>query len=241
MATPDYILDSSERFLAAVLPLYRRTPGGVADPARYAQYRRQVAGLLADTRAAARSGNIVADLADITIGYREASADMRAVIAGLERIVVAARAFVLVEPRTATLELQRQHEAELFGLVESLACVEIARALASLDLASHDEATRLRARMRRLFDVAIERASEAGRVQVMRELRALHAAVTRDLIERGRPLARLVSYEVGVPLPAVVLAHMLYQDAGRTDEIRRENAGHDHPSFMPLAGKVLSR
>lgn len=241
MATPDYILDSSERFLTAVLPLYKRTPGSVGDPVRYAAYRRQADALLADTRAAARSGSLVADLADITSGYREASGDMRAVIAGLERIVVATRAFSLVEPRTATLALQRQHEAELFGLVESLACVEIARALAALTLASHDEATRYRARMRRLYDLAIERASEAGRVEVMRELRALHATITRDLIERGRPLARLVSYEVGVPLPSVVIAHMLYQDAGRADEIRRENAAHDHPSFMPLAGKVLSR
>lgn len=241
MATPDYILDSSERFLAAVLPLYRRTPGGVSDPVRYAAYRRKVDTLLADTRAAARSGLLVADLADISSGYREAATDMRSVIAGLERVVVAARAFVPVEPRTATLTLQRQHECELFGLVEALACVEIARALAALDLASHDEATRYRARMRRLFDLAIDRASEFGRIDVMRELRALHAAITRDLIERGRPLARLVGYEVGVPLPSVVLAHMLYQDAGRAAEIRRENAGHDHPSFMPVAGKVLSR
>lgn len=244
MATPDYILDSAERILTSILPLFRRTPGGVADAARYASYRRKAAVMLADTRAAARSGTLVADLADIAEGYREASSDMRAVVAGLERIAVATRAFVVAQqgtPPLASVELQRQNEMELLGLIEALALVGIARALATMRIASHDEASRLRARMGRLFDTAIERASEAGRIEVMRELRALAAAITRDMIERGRPLARIVGYETGVPLPSVVLAHMLYQDAGRAEEIRRENARHDHPSFMPTTGRVLSR
>ena len=62
----------------------------------------------------------------------------------------------------------------------------------------------------------------------------------RDLTERGRPLPRYVTFETGLPLPAVVLAHRLYQDAGRADELAAENDAA-HPAFMPTAGRALSQ
>lgn len=241
MATPDYLLWSADRVLKAVLPLYRRTPGRVADTDVYARYRRTLERLVADTRAAARSTTLAADLAQIAEGYRLASDDARQVIAGLERVVVATRAHQYVSPDTPLLELQLQHELVLTGLIETLCLAEIAQALVQVDLSSYDEALRLRRRLSRTFDVAIERAAERGDVEALRALREAHAWLVRDLVERGRPLARVVSYETAVPLPSVVLAHMLYQDAGRALELRDENARHDHPGFMPMKGRALSR
>jgi len=87
----------------------------------------------------------------------------------------------------------------------------------------------------------IERASDRDDVEVIRALRDAQSWLVRDLIERGRPLARMVDYGTAVPLPAVVLAHMLYQDAGRADELRGENPQHDHPAFMPMSGRALTR
>ncbi len=241
MATPDYLLWSTERVLAAVLPLFRRTPGPVGDADIYARYRRTLDTLLADRRAAARSTTLAADLAAVVEGYRTAATDARAVIDGLERAIVATRAHVYVSPDTPLLELQLQHELVLTGLIETLCLAEIAQAVAQVALRSHDESVRLRQRLSRTFDLAIERASERGDIDVLHALRETHAWLVRDLIERGRPLARVVAYQTGVPLPAVVVAHMLYQDAGRAGELMAENAGTDHPGFMPVGGKALSR
>lgn len=240
MATPDYIFEPTARVLGDVLPLYRRTPGQVGDAKAYAAYRRVLDKLIADTRAAARSSSLAVDLLTITRGYREASTDMLAVIAGLERVIGAVRMF---QPVTGTgvRALQRQHELALTGLVETLALAEIAAAVAIWQPGSQDQAARMRQRLARTFSAAIERASDREDVEVMHALREAQSWIIRDLTERGRPLARIVGYETGLPLPSVVLAHMLYQDAGRAGELEAENPGHDHPAFMPMLGKALSR
>lgn len=238
---PDYVHAAVGRVLAALLPLFKRPAGAVADAAVYARTRRTIDVLLADPRAAARSDTLAADLVSIAQGYRTAAGDLRAAIDGLERVAVASRAVIPAQPRTATLALQRQAELGLAGLIEILALANIAIAVSDLRLRSHDEATRLRARLGRAFDLAIERAGERGDIDALRALRDTQAKVTRDLIERGRPLARMVGYATAVPLPAVVIAHRLYQDAGRAEELMAENPGFDHPGFMPMIGKALSR
>jgi prophage DNA circulation protein len=68
---------------------------------------------------------------------------------------------------------------------------------------------------------------------------ALHAAVTRDLTQRGRPLPRMVSYNTAASLPALALANRIYGDASRTDELIAENRAV-HPLFMPAAGRALT-
>lgn len=241
MTVSDYIFDAVARILDVAVPLLRRTPGGVTDATAYAKYRRVLDRIAADTRAAARSGTLGPDLAAIVSGYREASTDAQSVIAGLERLATAMRAHVPVAATSGTRALQRQNEIALAGLLETLAIANVALAVSGLTLRSHDEATRLRHRLTRAFDLAIERASDRADIDTMRALRETHAKLVRDLIERGRPLARIVAFETAVPLPSVVIAHRLYQDAGRAGELRLENAGHDHPSFMPMQGRAYSR
>lgn len=242
MAAPDWIFDATGGFLARVLPLLRRGAGATVDVASAARARRTLDRLAADPRAAARSSTLVADLAEVVASYRAASGDMRAVIAGLTRVVVAVRAEPVIVPATSASDRLRQsHELALGGYVEVLALAEIAAALARLRLDSHDEARTLRARLVRLYDIAIERAAERGDIDAAMALRTTLGALSRDLVERGRPLARITRYETAVPLPAVVLAHELYQDAGRSAELAAENPGHDHPAFMPMAGRARSR
>lgn len=238
---PDYVLDATARILAAMLPLFERAPGPVAEPTQFSAYRRLVATLKADTRAAARSGTLAEDIAAIAEGYRVASTDQRGVIRGLERVVVAARAQRLTEPLGNTLTRQRENEQELLIHFEAVALGEIANALSAIAPRSYDEALTFRQRLGRSFDVTIDRASDIGAYDRMRALRETQAALTRDLIERGRPLARLVSYQTALPLPAVVLGHKFYQDGSRADELFAENSGTDHPSFMPMTGRAYSR
>lgn len=239
--TPDYVFDAVSRVLSTLLPYFERTPGGVGDGLLYGQYRRDVRGLLADPRAAARSSTLAQDIASIAAGYRMASSDLRAVIVGLERLVVASRTIVPTAARSSVLKRQRENEQALALLVEVIALAEIALAVSDLRFRSYEEASTLRQRLSRTFDIAIERASDQRAVDSQRALRAAQVAMVRDIIERGRPLARIVNYETAVPLPAAVLAHRYYQDAGRTGELIAENSDTDHPAFMPVAGRAYSR
>lgn len=240
--TPDYVLGAVARILEAVLPLCRRRSGGVADQDVHARTIKILDRLAADTRAAARSPTLAADLASVLNGYRLASDSAPAVIDGLERIVSVCRAWQPVAPASDTQLLQAFAEAELCGLIEALAVSGQALAVAGYRLRSHEEAQQLRRRLGLSFDVAIERAADAGRIAVLRQLRTMAAAVTRDLIERGRPLARMVTYQTAAPLPSVVLAWNLYQDAGRAGELEAENtAALVHPAWMPVSGRALSR
>lgn len=239
--TPDYVLDGVGRLLAAVLPLFERTPGGVADHRLYSAYRRAVTDLRRDTRAAARTLTLGENLAGIISAYRRAADDPQAAYDGLERVAVAVRAFQPVTPTSAPKQRQARVEWALAGLIEALAVIQAVTAAAQVTITSREQADILRARVGRLVDVAVERASDHGTAEVQRALVTIGGWVTRELIERGRPLARLVAYETAVPLPAAVLAQKIYADAGRMAEIVAQNANHDHPSFMPTAGKVLSK
>lgn len=237
---PDWALASTERILGELLPLLSRPAGPVTDEERFARYRKKLAVLSADTRAAARSDTLAADIAAIVEGYGEAVADKRAVITGLERLVTAARGIVY-SPATCASERARQGNEQAIALLfETLAIAGQAAALAALVPRSSDEATRYRLGFGRSCRLAIERAGDGGQLEVARALRELSGSIARDMIERGRPLARIVGYETTRPLPAVTLAHLLYSDASRRDELVGEN-DTDHPAFMPMSGRAYSR
>ena len=67
----------------------------------------------------------------------------------------------------------------------------------------------------------------------------LHAATSRFLVDTARPLPRMLEFRFAVPMPTLVAAHRLYDDAGRADELKDEN-GVVHPAFMKPAGRALS-
>jgi prophage DNA circulation protein len=67
----------------------------------------------------------------------------------------------------------------------------------------------------------------------------LKAAIVNYLVSTSRPLPSMLSYQFAQPLPSLVIAHRLYGDASRYDEIRQENKVV-HPAFCPAIGQALS-
>jgi prophage DNA circulation protein len=59
------------------------------------------------------------------------------------------------------------------------------------------------------------------------------------LIATARPLPRMLNFVFFEPLPSLVIAYRLYDDASRCDEVREENK-IVHPAFCPQAGQALS-
>lgn len=114
-----------------------------------------------------------------------------------------------------------------------------ARVLSATTFASRDQVDALAMRFDAAFTVAEDEAATAGTMGLYRALVGLHAAVTHDLGTRGRPLPRMGGYALSVSVPALTLSNRLYGEAGRADELVREN-GVFHPLFMPASGRALS-
>lgn len=76
-------------------------------------------------------------------------------------------------------------------------------------------------------------------VAVYQALVALHAATIALLVERQRPLPRMLRFQFGLSKPSLWFAHRLYADAGRADELRAENRVV-HPAFQRPVGRALS-
>jgi prophage DNA circulation protein len=72
-----------------------------------------------------------------------------------------------------------------------------------------------------------------------RALVELHAATVYFLVERARPLPRMLNFRFSDIMPSLVISYKLYDIADRGDELRTENK-IVHPAFMQLTGKALS-
>jgi prophage DNA circulation protein len=124
-------------------------------------------------------------------------------------------------------------------LARRAALAEVARAAARYEPPSHDQAVETRRRMVELIDAEMTRAGDAGQDQTYQALRALRAAVSVDLTERGASLTRRVVVSTARPQPALVLAQRLYQDPARSDELV-EQSGAIHPAFLPVSFNALA-
>jgi prophage DNA circulation protein len=119
------------------------------------------------------------------------------------------------------------------------AVVAMARASAAYQPASADDAAALRAKVCESLDAEIVVAGDQGADDVYNTLRALRAAVSKDLAERGAGLPTTVFVGSAQPLPALALAQRLYRDSARADELVTQS-GCIHPAFMPTNFKALS-
>jgi prophage DNA circulation protein len=120
------------------------------------------------------------------------------------------------------------------------ALTSLARASASYQPSSYDDAITLRDGIAALLDNEILNAGDKGDDASYRALRELRAAVVADLTARGADLARMVTIVTSATLPSLALAYQLYGDTTRVDELVGF-ADPPHPAFMPVSFRVLSR
>ena len=97
-------------------------------------------------------------------------------------------------------------------------------------LATSAQATALRDTVLAQIDTELEGADPGP--AMARALTLLRAAVVRDVAQRAEYLARASTYTPQAVLPALVVAHRVYQDASRADELVVRN-GVRHPAFVP--------
>lgn len=132
----------------------------------------------------------------------------------------------------------------MLGIATKTACtrfalIGMARAFAATSFRSRDDVQIALGRANGAFAPAIEEAADEGDNVAYRDFVSLHAAVTRDLAQRGRPLPRMVDFRFPLRLPTLVLSQKLYGTGERADEIGAENKVI-HPLFAPAQGRALS-
>ncbi|OYZ03504.1 MAG: hypothetical protein B7Y42_00565 [Polaromonas sp. 28-63-22] len=133
---------------------------------------------------------------------------------------------------TARADLQRR-----LALSNQARALTIALGSTAL-VATADQALALRQALTGQIDAELELNDPPA--DVARALSALRAAVVRDVTARAELLQQRASYTPQAVLPALVLAHRVYQDATRSDELVARNAVV-HPAFVPAATLEILR
>lgn len=107
-------------------------------------------------------------------------------------------------------------------------------AIADGDVQTADQAVSLRNALLTQIDMELEGTDpDAATAQALASLRL---AVTRDVAARAELLLQRSTFRSMAVVPALVLAHRIYQDARRADVLSTRNAVR-HPAFVP-AGDV---
>jgi prophage DNA circulation protein len=120
------------------------------------------------------------------------------------------------------------------NLIRRSAVLEMANAAAAYVPDSYADAQAYKSAVIAAFDAEITVAGDAGDDRSYEALRTVRAAVSADLTARGASLSPMITVSRNVPLPSLVLAYQLYQDATRSDELVSE-ADPVSPLFMPLS------
>ncbi|PLX49112.1 MAG: hypothetical protein C0613_08295 [Desulfobulbaceae bacterium] len=144
----------------------------------------------------------------------------------------------------ATTPVRRQQAtstAALQRLTRQTAVIEACRVSSKAEFETRDEALETSAMLLAAMDSMIEGvdpvSGEPISDAVYQQLAALRAAVAIDLRTRGARLPELTTYTPPATLPALVVAHQVYGDATREQEIIERNR-IGHPGFVP-GGEAL--
>ena len=125
------------------------------------------------------------------------------------------------------------------NLCRRAAVVALARAAATYQPSSYDDAVTVRNKVVALLDNEITVAGDSGEDATFNALRNLRVAVVQDLNSRGATLSRIKTFKTPAPRPVGALAYSIYGDATRDDELLSQ-VDPIHPAFMPTTFNALA-
>lgn len=111
-------------------------------------------------------------------------------------------------------------------------------AAADYNPTSRNEAEEITQRVAGQLDTALLLAGDRGDDDLYTALMDVRTAFLNTMAQTSSGLSELMQINTAVPVPALVLANRLYQDASRANELIQE-ASVPHPAFMPTTMKVL--
>jgi hypothetical protein len=145
---------------------------------------------------------------------------------------------------TVRAQVEAETPTSLGAMLIQNACVRLCLAteayiIAGLTFISRDQVESIKTALFQPFMDAEEVAADDMDQMTFQSLITLHGAITNHLVQTALPLPHMMNYQFYKPLPSLVMAYKLYDDASRADEIVAENQ-IVHPAFCPLLGEALS-
>ena len=137
---------------------------------------------------------------------------------------------------TATRRQMIDNENAVNSLVRQQALSNAVGVTALMPIIAQDDALALRKRIGDAIDAELLTADD----DVIDALMELRSQSYRDLTDRSRGTARMLTVTPRLPVPAAVMAYDLYEDTTRMDEIITRNR-IANPAFVSGSVQVLSR
>ncbi|HCN2596658.1 TPA: DNA circularization N-terminal domain-containing protein [Escherichia coli] len=151
-------------------------------------------------------------------------------------------AFEKLAASTSTGYQRSESSLQLAGTMNTLIVVlctgAMTDAAADYNPTSRNEAEEITQRVAGQLDTALLLAGDRGDDDLYTALMDVRTAFLNTMAQTSSGLSELMQINTAVPVPALVLANRLYQDASRANELIQE-ASVPHPAFMPTTMKVL--
>lgn len=174
----------------------------------------------------------VSNLVAAVMGSTDTTA---AAVNGYNTLTTGFAAVDIVPLTTATRKHQAQNQLATQQLLTATATVETARLIASQDtpFTTYNQAITTRDLLLEQIDTLIETSTDDEYYPLV----DLQTALMKRVDDVAPGLQKIQQIQLQQPVPALVLAHTLYGDATKADELISRNSVK-HPSFMP-AGEDL--
>jgi len=130
---------------------------------------------------------------------------------------------------TPSRQQQQENDNAWRELLRQLALAQWCSIEANAEHDSYQDASGVRDDLTTRLDTEAEATADDG---VYSALLAMRATVVTSIPPPGQTLPYLITYTPRITLPSLVIAHQLYGDAARSDEIVARNRPV-HPGFMP--------
>ena len=113
------------------------------------------------------------------------------------------------------------------------------RIIAASTYKSRNEIDEIMRRMKNWFDIIRNIIADTMSGPSYQAFLNLTAGITRYLTDEGRPLPRMLRYEIAATRPGLTISNYIYGEGGRAEELSAENRVV-HPAFMPRSLRALS-
>lgn len=113
------------------------------------------------------------------------------------------------------------------------------RIIAATTYVSRNDVDSTMKRMKAWFDIIKDIIADSMSGPSYESFVGLAAGITRYLTDTGRPLPRLLHYQMLSPLPALAASQLIYGDGSRDEELAAENKVV-HPAFCRMQIRALS-
>lgn len=232
---PDFVARAAAHDLAElarILDALRGPTLQVADPIAIAA-RRRILALAALTPEAVSADTIAAAVLDAVDAFTS-SVTAAVALDGLTALTLVTFTGPPTTPTPARLQ-EAENAQSLTALTHQAAAAALPGAVSAVPLTSYDDVVQVRTRVVDLCDRVEADATDA----VYEALADVRAQAVADLAVRGATLRPLRPYQTAFPRPSLTLAHQLYQDATRADELVARTRA-PHPGFLPEVGLVAA-